>query len=260
MSTIAPHQLPTPSQIPAQVPTPAAPIAFAPADVRTGAVAPQNTLGSLGRSRSTLVRRIAIGGVAGVVAIALGIAGVGLAGGGDSADARAAEREQRRQEREEERDEEVSGGETSASNPFESGGDPAPASPTAGNANVDVDATYAALFGATPDASTVSCIESAAQPVIADVQAVADGTATSVDQVTSGLAPFAQCVAIDDFDAAMIVKASGLVAPLQLDDACARSVLATFTPTDRLDVLVTAVVDPATYDQRVFNTFTSCAV
>lgn len=247
MSTIAPHQLPTPSQIPAQVPTPAAPIAFAPADVRNGSIAPQHGLGAAGRSRSTLVRRIAIGGVAGVVAIALGIAGVGLAGGGDSADARAAEREQRRQERAEEREEEVSGG------------DPTPA-PTAGNANVDVDATYAALFGVSPDASTVGCIESAAQPVIADVQAVADGTATSVDQVTSGLAPFAQCVAIDDFDAAMIVKASGLVAPLQLDDTCARSVLATFTPTDRLDVLVTAVADPATYDQRVFNTFTSCAV
>jgi hypothetical protein len=143
--------------------------------------------------------------------------------------------------------------------PFEPGDDPEPTPPTAGNANVDVDATYVALFGASPDASTIGCIESAAQPVIADVQAVADGTAASVDQVTSGLAPFASCVAIDDFDAAMIVKASGLVAPLQLDEACALSTLGTFTETDRLDVLVTAVIDPASYDLRVFNTFATCA-
>ena len=165
MSTIAPHQLPTPSQIPAHVPTPVAPTAFAPVDVRLGSIAPQHALGTAGRTRSTLVRRTAVAGVAGVVLIALGIAGAGLIGGGGQADDRAAEREQRRQEREEVQEEAVSGGE----------------SPTAGNATVDVEATYAALFGASPDASTVSCIESAVQPVIADVQAVADGNANSVE-------------------------------------------------------------------------------
>ena len=248
MSTIAPHQLPTPSQIPAPGAAPAAP----------------DAAGAAGRSTSALVRRIALGGVAGLVVIAIGAAGLGLAGRGASADDRSsaerAERaEQEEREAEEERHEAVPGGDVPVSNPFDPTADPTAKTPAAGNANVDVEAAYAALFGVSPAASTVGCIESAAHPVISDVQAVIDGTATSMDQVTSGLTPFASCVAIADFDAAMITKASGLVSPSRLDEVCAFSALATFTAADRLDVLVTAIVDPAEYDQRMFTTFSGCA-
>lgn len=229
MSTIAPDQLPTPAQIPAQIP------AQMPAQVPTqshGLIA-----ATVATGRTALVRRLTVVGAVGVAVLGLGAAGVGLAGGGDAGAGGAPVTT--------DVDRHVGGDETGTA--------------SAGNASVDVAGAYVALFGVSPTADTAACIDAAAAPVIADVQAVVDGVAGSVDQVAIGMEPFASCVAVEDFDATMLSSAANLVAPAQLDESCAFSVLATFTATDRLDVLVTAATDPAQYDQRVFNTFGGCA-
>jgi hypothetical protein len=129
----------------------------------------------------------------------------------------------------------------------------------AGNASIDVAAAYTAVIGFAPSADTVDCVSVAMQPVVADVQAVVDGTASSVEQVQSAMTPFAECAPAADFDAAVLAGAAQVLQGFQLDQACAQSVIDTFTMADRIGILTDAYADPQLFVERLSSTFGVCA-
>ncbi len=177
-------------------------------------------------SRATTQRVAAL--CAGVAALAGGIAGVVRAASGDDATSTARPPQ------------------ASVQAPGEAG-------------STDLGAAYRMVIGASPSEATLACVASAAGAVRADVDAVVAGRASDRQQVVSGLQPFASCAPAADFEVALVPLAASVVAPMEIDDACVRDVIATFTAADHLDVLVTAYLDVAQFQERMYQTFAPCS-
>jgi hypothetical protein len=254
MSTIAPDQLPTPTT------TPTAPLPPAPTwgPTPTSPATPASPAGPASRSTS---RRNILGAVAAVVVAAgLGAAAIGLGGGGE-----ASARETDRRSQSDARDE----GTEVANNPDDLGTSSAgsdtpavtdtPATPSAGNASIDIVGSYQAMFGVTPSASTLECVQTGVSSVAAQVQAVVDGAAVSTADVAAAMTPFAECAPAQDFSGMVLTLGMQVVQPSSLDQQCALSVIDTFTATDRLSVLVESYMTPDQFVQKLYTTFAPCS-
>ncbi|MCB0998769.1 MAG: hypothetical protein KDB40_05675 [Acidimicrobiales bacterium] len=274
MSTLRPDQLPTPTAAPAAQPAVlplaaewgAAPMPVAPSPAVPTQVSPAGAPGTAtnpvaSAARRYLVRKAAAAGLA--VAI-VAVAGAAMTLRGSGAEAADRDRDTQVGDRDErdDRDDDPATSEGGwldepADDPSDDPSDD-PGVP-AGNASIDVAAAYAAVIGFAPSADTVDCVSEAMQPVIADVQAVVDGTATTYAQVQSAMTPFAECAPAADFDAAVIAGAAQVMQGLQLDQMCAQSVVDTFTLADRVGILTDAYADPQNFVQKLSNTFGGCA-
>ena len=265
MSTLRPDQLPTPTAAPAARPAVlplAAEWGAAPSPVAPTQVTPAGAPGTVtnpvaSAARRYLVRKAAAAGLA--VAI-VAVAGAAMTLRGSGAEAADRDRDTQvgdRDDRDDSDDDPVTSEGGWLDEPADDPSDD-PEVP-AGNASIDVAAAYTAVIGFAPSADTVDCVSEAMQPVIADVQAVVDGTATTYAQVQSAMTPFAECAPAADFDAAVIAGAAQVMQGLQLDQVCAQSVIDTFTLADRVGILTDAYADPQNFVQKLSNTFGGCA-
>ncbi|MBI5090344.1 MAG: hypothetical protein HZB15_16215 [Actinobacteria bacterium] len=126
----------------------------------------------------------------------------------------------------------------------------------------DLAGVYRAAIGVDGSATTLDCLAAELDADTVAAQHVADwaaGAQLSLDEAQAAYTPFVACAPDADY-LAIMVPAAVMIVGGNADEACITQILQSFGVDGRAEAYALAYADAAQFQERMYSTFTQCAL